>query len=96
VSAAVCSSLQCRVRRASTITIRPRAGLVILAMLVISVAASIRVTDDPINGAGSPPAQISGQKTPDGSAFLVFPKAAAGATIAGIKSQRPRILRITQ
>jgi len=75
---------------------RPRAGLVILAMLVISAAASIRVTDDSVSAAGSPPVQSSEQKTPDGSAFLVFPKAAAGATIAGIKSQRPRILRITQ
>jgi len=96
VSAAACSSLQCRVRRARAITIRPRVGLVILAALAISVAASIRVTDDSVTAAGSPPVQISEQKALAGSAFLVFPKAAAGTTVAGIKSQRPRILRITQ
>ena len=96
MSAAVCSSLQCRVRRARAMTIRPRAGLVIVAMLVISVAASIRVTDDSVTATGSPPARTSEQKALAGSAFPVFPKAAAGATVAGIKSQRPRILRITQ
>jgi len=78
------------------IALKPRASLVILAMLVISVAASIRVTDDSVTAAGSPPVQISEQKALAGSAFLVFPKAAAGATVAGIKSQRPRILRIAQ
>jgi hypothetical protein len=65
-------------------------------MLVISIAASIRVTDDSVTAAGSPLVQISEQKALAGSAFLVFQKAAAGATVAGIKSQRPRILRITQ
>jgi hypothetical protein len=78
------------------IAFKPRASLVISAMLVISVAASIRVTDDPVSAPGSSPVQTSEQETPDGAAFFVFRKAAAGATIAGIKSQRPRILRITQ
>ena len=96
MSAAVCSTLQCRGRGARGVGTRSRVGL-ILAILVLSAVASIRVTDDSGAAAASSRVSNSVHGTTDGSAFLVFRRSAApGATIAGVKSQRPRILRITQ
>jgi hypothetical protein len=96
VSAAVCPHLQCRVRGARTVTTKPLVGLMIVAVLAVSAAASVRVTHDPGSTAISPPSLRPEPATSGESAFLVFPSlGASGGTAAGIKLARPRILRIT-
>lgn len=95
MSAIVCPDLQCRGRSARTVTIKPVTGL-ILAVLAISAAASIRVTHDPAAAGVSPPSLATEPAASGGSTFVVFPSAGVSAgTAAGIKLPRPRILRIT-
>jgi hypothetical protein len=95
VSATICSNLQCQGRSARTATIKPVAGL-ILAVLAISAAASIRVTHDPAGAGVSQPSLSTESASSGGSTFVVFPSAGMSAgTAAGIKPARPRILRIT-
>ena len=94
MSAAVCTNLRCRAPNARTITTKPLTGLMIVVVLAISVAASIRVTHDSVGAAVSPPSLAPA--TSGASAFLVVPGLGApGGTAAGIKLARPRILRIT-
>jgi len=95
VSATICSNLQCQGRSARTATIKPVTGL-ILAVLAISAAASIRVTHDPAGAGDSPPSPRTESAASGGSTFVVFPSAGMSAgTAASIKPPRPRILRIT-
>lgn len=95
MSATICPDLQRRGRSARIVTIKPLTRL-ILAVLAIAAAASIRVSHDPVSPAVSPSYVSTEPTASDGSDFLVFPGAAvSAATVAGVRLPRPRILRIT-
>jgi hypothetical protein len=96
MSATVCRDLQGGGRSPRTVTLKPLSGL-ILAILAIAAAASIRVTHDPAGAVVSPPSLASEPAEWGGSStFVVFPGASVSAgTGAGIKLARTRILRIT-
>jgi Mn2+/Fe2+ NRAMP family transporter len=96
MSAAVCPHLRCRVRSTRTAITTPRIGLIIVVALAICAAASVRVTHDSMSPAVSPASLSIDAAGPGASVFLVrLGTGASGGIVGGVKSVRPRILRIT-